>query len=370
MTNVQVKDVIEAMNKLAPPALALEGDVIGLQIGSPTQAVRRVWVALEATPDVIAAAADSAVDLVVTHHSILFRSLTQINPSEPRDAAIARLLSSNMSVFSAHTNLDVTPGGVNDEIARLLGLEDTEVLDITHEDKLFKLVVYVPNSHANIVLSAITNAGAGAIGNYSHCTFSGEGIGTFMPGQNTRPYIGRIGEMEKVNETRLETVVPHSRLNRVLDGMQAAHPYEEIAYDLLALQQPGLPLGIGRIGHLPKPVRLQSFAHTVKDAFGMTGIRYAGDADTPVRRVAILGGSGSKWIEKSIDQGADVLVTSDVGHHAAAEAWQDGLAVVDATHAAMEQPVCDVVVRHLREHMGDGIEIERAPIDVDPFRWQ
>lgn len=370
MKELHVQDVMQAMNQFAPPALALKGDSIGLQIGSPTQSIRRVWVALEATPEVIAAAATSEVDLIVTHHAILFRPLTQINPSHARDAAIARLLSSNIAVFAAHTNLDVAPGGVNDEMVNRLGLVDADILDVTHQEKLIKLVAYVPNTHADAVRSAITQAGAGAIGNYSDCAFSTDGIGTFRPGSKTTPFIGRRGELEHVDETRLETVVMESHLPVVLQAMHASHPYEEVAYDLILLQQPGTQFGIGRIGQLPEPMSLAAFADKVKETFQMTGIRYAGDDRATVHRVAVLSGSGSKWIAKSLEKGADVLVTSDVGHHDAAEAWQDGLAVIDATHAAIEQPVCDVVVKHLRDELGTDIEIARAPINVDPFRWK
>lgn len=266
MNSVRVKDVVAAMNQLAPPHFALQGDKIGLQVGHFDAKVQRVWVALEATPAVVDAAVEAQVHLIVTHHALLFRPLAQIDTGHARERAIARLLANEITVFSAHTNLDVAPGGVNDVIAEKFGLLDVEILDVTHQDK-------------------------------------------------------------------------------------------------------GTAYGIGRIGMLPKPMRLTEFVHHVRTALSMPHIRFAGDGEARVERVAVLGGSGSKWVEKSLAKGADVLVTADVGHHDAADAWQDGLAVIDATHAALEQPVCGVLVKRLQTILGSDIQIEVAPVQVDPFHW-
>lgn len=366
---VTVQTVMDIMNALAPPELALANDKIGLQIGEPSASVERVWVALEATPAIVEEAVKAGVDMLVTHHAILFRSLSYIHTNQPRHRAIAQLLANDIAVFNAHTNLDVAWGGVNDVIAQRIGLQSVEILDVTYKTPLFKLVVYVPQTHVELVRDAICNAGAGAIGNYTHCTFAGDGTGTFLPQQGANPYIGKIGALEYVAESRLETVVPEPRLAHVLSEMQRVHPYEEVAYDVIRLEQTGAEYGIGRIGTLAAPCSLTEFADHVRQQFHLPHIRFAGPATNPIRRVAILGGSGAGWAEAARRKGADVLVTADVGHHDAADAVQDGIAIVDVTHAALEEPVCDVIVQRLRAELGPHVDVAKAPGTTDPFLW-
>ncbi|GMA60033.1 Nif3-like dinuclear metal center hexameric protein [Alicyclobacillus fastidiosus] len=371
---VTVGDVIRLLDAIAPPKWALANDKIGLQVGNVDKPVSRVWVALEASPEVIEEAIAQGVHLIITHHALLFHPISVLDTRKRRSCAIQRLLSADIAVYSAHTNLDVAPGGVNDVIAERIGLQDTEILDVTYREALHKLAVYVPTTHLEAVRHAIGEAGAGAIGDYSHCTFSTTGVGTFLPGDSTTPFIGSHGVLERVEEARLETIVPESRLSHVLAAMLDAHPYEEVAYDVYRVEQPGQAYGIGRIGNLPQGMSLSVFAEHIRDTFGMRHIRYAGDGDLLVERVAVLGGSGSRWAAQSLAKGAQVLVTADVGHHEAGDAWQDGLAIVDATHAALEQPVCTVLADRLREMLhsavGDcGVDIAAAPVDVDPFHW-
>lgn len=369
-TVVCVQDVIDAMDVLAPPVLALPKDRIGLQVGDRTKPVQRVWAALEATPDIVAAAIKADVDMIVTHHALLYHPLHTIDLQNVRHQAIAQLLTHGIAVYTAHTNLDVAWGGVNDVIAKRIGLQDIEILDVTYRTRLWKLAVYVPRSHVDSVRDAVANAGAGAIGDYTHCMFAVDGIGTFMPGEGTTPFIGQPGQVERVEETKLETIVPESILDTVLVAMKQAHPYEEVAYDVLPLRLRGPSFGIGRIGVLSEKTTLDHFANTVKQQFHLPHIRYVGEDEKPVHRVAVLGGSGSEWIDKARQQGADVLVTADVGHHAAADAWQDGMAIVDVTHAALEEPVCGVIGKRLQQMLGNAVTVEAAPISTDPFHWR
>lgn len=338
MTDItRVSDVIRYMDEIAPPYLAMEKDKIGLQMGDVTAPVKRVWVALEATPDLIDHAASSHVNMMVTHHALLFHPLQQIDYRQPRHRAIAKLVSHGISVYSAHTNLDIAPGGVNDVLADLLGIINPSPLDITYRTTLLKLVVYVPLTHLEPVRRALGDAGAGAIGSYSHCTFAANGQGTFLPSAGTNPFIGQPGQLEQVEEARLETVVPEPMLDTVLHAMRTAHPYEEIAYDVLRLEQPGPAYGLGRIGQLKAETTLVDFADAVRQTLGLPHIRYAGEPDTKLVTAAVLGGSGSRWIETARRQGADVMVTADASHHDVADATQDGIAVIDVPHAWRSQ---------------------------------
>lgn len=364
-----VLDVIRAIEWMAPPHLAMEGDVNGLLIGNRTNPVHRVVLALDAYPDALNQAVKLGADMLVTHHAILYHPLKRIDTATVRGKALATALSHDLAIYNAHTNLDVAFGGVNDILASRLGLLDARILDKTGSDGLRKLVVYVPPSHHEAVLDAITKAGAGRVGHYSHCTFNTSGTGTFLPEEGTHPYIGTEGELTRVNEIRVETVVLESLLDVAVQAMLAVHPYEEVAYDVYALQLEGVPYGIGRIGDLPEAMPLGTFAEAVRDSLGLTHIRFGGAPSTMVRRIAVLGGAGGKWAKKAKEMGADVLVTSDVDHHTVAEAWQDGLAIVDATHAALERPVLNVVEDHLRAVFGKRIEITIANVNEDPFTW-
>ena len=367
--DIRVSDVIREMERIAPKHLALADDRIGLQLGDPNAVVKRLWVALEVTPELVTRAVAEGVDMVVTHHAPLYRPLSQVDWSQPRQRAIAELVAHRISVFAAHTNLDVAPGGVNDVIAKRLDLVDQEPLDITYRTRLKKLVVYTPAASVEAVRQALCDKGAGHIGNYSHCTFAAPGTGSFVPGDDTHPYIGEAGKLELVSEVRLETVVPEHLLGEVVSSMLAVHPYEEVAYDVFDLALPGASFGIGRIGQLSVAQTLAEFADRARLAFGLPHVRYAGDPGRSVKTVAVLGGSGSGWIGKALMAGADVLVTADISHHQAADAVHDGIAVIDIPHAALEAPVCEVVATRLQAALGSRVTVKTAPVAVDPWRW-
>ncbi|MBX6353849.1 MAG: Nif3-like dinuclear metal center hexameric protein [Thermoflavifilum sp.] len=368
-TTILVGDVVAAIEAWAPIHLALEGDNPGLQLGRVDKPVRTVCLGLDPYPATVDAALKAGADLLITHHPLFFRPLRQLDTASARGAALARAVAADLAIYSAHTNLDVAEGGVNDVICARLGLQDPEVLDVTGREALYKLVVFVPEEALDTVRDAVCAAGAGHIGRYSHCTFRAAGEGTFLPEEGAQPYLGQVGRLERAREYRLETIVPAGIRHEVVDAMLAAHPYEEVAYDLYPLALSGKAHGIGRVGNLPEPVRLADFAHLVKQRFGLAGVRYAGDPQLRIERVAVLGGSGRRWVRSAIRLGAQVLVTSDMDHHSMAEAWQDGLAVIDATHAALERPVLEAVAQRLRETFGEAITVHIVDVPEDPFHW-
>lgn len=366
---VRVADVAAVMDAWAPPSFAMEGDRVGLQLGRLDKPVTKVMVALDPYPQVVAEAVERQVDLLVTHHAMLFRPLQQIDTGTARGRAVQQALAADLAVFNAHTNLDIAAGGVNDVLAERLGLSDVVILDRLHNERLRKLVVFVPVDSHERVLQAVCEAGAGHIGAYSHCTFNTPGTGTFLPGQDTNPYIGKPGQLERTDEVRLETIVPESIAETVIRAMLEAHPYEEVAYDLYPLDIMGEPHGMGRVGNLPAPLAMREFAAHVRDRLGLSHIRFSGDAQMQVQRVAVLGGSGGRWAAKARQMGAEVLVTADCDHHTVAEAWQDGLAIVDATHAALEVPVVERMADVLKKHLGDAVEVYVRDTEEDPFQW-
>lgn len=350
---IPIGTLINYLEQLAPRRLAMEWDNPGIQLGSLDGTARNVLVALDLNEPVLEKARKSGADFIVTHHPLIFEPLKSLRTDQPRGRLLAALLAAGITVYSLHTNLDAAQGGVSDALAKRLGLTDIQVLQETGREKMEKIVVFIPAGHENQVLLAMTAAGAGWIGNYSHCTFQVPGTGTFMPQEGTSPFIGETGKLERVQEIRLETIVPAALRNRVIQAMIKAHPYEEVAYDVYPLQNEGASHGFGRIGKLPAPVSLAEFASRVKDALSAAQLKIVGDRDKVIKKVAVCGGAGAALIKPSVFAGADVLVTGDLKYHEAQEAAALGLAVIDAGHDVTEQVVIPVLCDYLEKKIAE-----------------
>lgn len=365
--------VVQLVEKLAPKALAMEGDEarIGLQVGTLQKEVRRVMVALDVLEPVVDEAIAKNVDLIIAHHAVIFRPIRHVRTDLPQGRLLEKCIKHDIAVYVVHTNLDVAGGGLNDWLAEELGLQKTEVLIALQREKLKKIVVFIPVDHVEVVMNAMAEAGAGWIGNYSHCTFQIPGTGTFMPREGTNPFIGRQGALERVAEVRLETIVPSSIQSRVIRAMIEAHPYEEVAYDVYPLEQEGAVSGLGRKGELPEPMTLEAFARRVKETFGLQGLRYVGPPEKPVKKVGIIGGDGNSFIARAATCGIDVLVTGDVYYHTAHEAMAAGLALVDPGHH-VEQVMKRRLAHYLQQSLAPtypGTEVLASDISTDPFSF-
>jgi dinuclear metal center YbgI/SA1388 family protein len=368
---VKVKDIVRWMEAWAPPSFAEPDDKIGLQVGSMSAPVTRIAVALDVTQAVVKEAADQGAELIVAHHPILFRPMQAIRTDQPDGQLIQMLLQHQISVFAAHTNLDVAPGGVNDLLADALGLNNCKPLKTTGTDPLYKVAAYVPGSHMEAVQNAVFAAGAGHIGKYSRCGFTVEGMGTFLPESGASPFIGEPGRLERVREGRFETIVPASRKPAVIEAMKRAHPYEEVSYDVYRVERSGQPYGLGRIGTLPAAMPLRDFAEHAKTAFGVPRLRYVGDDARSVRKVAVLGGSGRSYVKHALAAGADVFVTGDLDHHTSHDAWAAGLALVDPGHH-IEQIMKHGVADRLRERAASeraGVDVYASGLSTEPFTF-
>ena len=362
--------IIQYMEKLAPKHYAVPDDRIGLQVGSLRKEVRKVLIALDVNAEVAEEAASLGAELIIAHHAPIYRPLKHLQTDTPAGALMASLLRHDIAVYVAHTNLDTADGGMNDWMAEALGLEGRAVLEEVHTDKLFKLVVFVPKDHAEKVRGALFGAGAGWIGNYSDCSFNVDGTGTFLPREGSNPFIGKPGKREEAEEVRIETVVPDSVRKAVIQAMLKAHPYEEVAYDLYPMDLKGRTFGLGRVGALPAAESLDEFAERVKRAFDVPFVRVVGDAGRSIRKVAVLGGSGSRYIRHAKFAGADVLVTGDIDYHTAQDADVMGLAIVDPGHNAekiMKPKTAEWLQAKLREQ-GYETEVIPSAIDTEPFR--
>ncbi|MBE0596392.1 MAG: Nif3-like dinuclear metal center hexameric protein, partial [Desulfuromonadales bacterium] len=239
------------------------------------------------------------------------------------------------------------------------------------DGNLVKLVVFVPAGYEETVAAALFQAGAGQIGNYDCCAFRSPGTGTFRPSEQARPFIGQQGVIERAHEVRLETIVPQERLARVVDKMLKAHPYEEVAYDLLPLANRRPGVGLGRIGNLAEPLTLEAFAGQVKQALGGGGMRLVGDLGARVAKIAVCGGSGASLLPEAARQGADVLVTGDLKYHEARQAQSLKIAVIDAGHFATERLAVPRLAQALRAEAARrplAIEFIEMEGEADPFQ--
>ncbi|TLS39375.1 Nif3-like dinuclear metal center hexameric protein [Pseudalkalibacillus caeni] len=326
------QSIIQYFESWSPKKLAQEGDPIGLQIGTLNKPVKKIMVALDVLTNVVDEAVQEGVDLIIAHHPILYKPLKNINLDTPQGKMIEKLIKNDITVYAAHTNLDVARGGVNDLLAEALELENTEVLVPTYKTIYKKIAVFTPVDHADAVREALGNAGAGHIGNYSHCTFNTDGQGTFKPQDGADPYIGEQGKLEKVNEVKIESIFPAELESRVLKAVIKAHPYEEVAYDLVPMDNEGEELGLGKLGKLKQAMKLNEFAAYVKEKLDVDGVRVVGDLSSTVQRVAVLGGDGNKFVSTAKFRGADVFVSGDIYYHVAHDAMLEGLPIVDPGH--------------------------------------
>lgn len=340
--------IIDAMEKIAPKRLAESWDNPGLLVGSGSREVSKVYVCLDVTEETAERAIANGCELIVAHHPLIFRAIKNLRADLPQGRLIEKLIRAGVSVYAAHTNLDIATGGVNDVLAEKIGLKNVAPFAVTQSEELNKIAVYVPKEHAQAVRSAMTKAGAGHIGNYSDCTFFVEGTGTFRPLEGTSPYIGSTGELEFVDEVRIETIAPVSMTKKIVSAMIKAHPYEEVAYDIFPLKNEGKSESLGRLGELSEPMTIDEFAAKVKASLNADALRFVRAGERMIKKVALCSGAGAEFIGKAAFMGADAYVTGDVKYHEAQSAKDAGIHLIDAGHFPTEFPVVAALAEKLK----------------------
>lgn len=369
MASVRLVDVIDVLEAAYPPGLAQSWDSVGLVCGDPTEPVESVTIAVDATPQVVASVPDRA--LLLVHHPLLLRGVDSVAADTAKGALIHSLIRTGRALFTAHTNADSASPGVSDALADALGLQVCDVLSpVPSGPALDKWVVFVPAGNAEAVRSAMFAGGAGRLGDYSQCSWSVSGTGQFLPGDGATPAIGSVGTLEQVAEDRVEMVAPASRRAAVLAGLRAAHPYEEPAFDVVALQTPPGDVGLGRIATLPEPEPLPAFVSRVRRALPATswGVRASGDPATTVARVAVCGGSGDSLLSEVAASEVQAYVTADLRHHPADEHRRSSdVALIDAAHWATEFPWCNQAAELLRHHFGASLPVTVSDVRTDPW---
>ncbi len=336
--NTTVADVAAWLEGFAPSRLAEPWDNVGLLWGDPAAGVRKVLTCLTVTPEVAAEAVEDHADLIVSHHPVLFQAVKAVRADRPEGGSLWRLARANVAVASPHTAFDNTVGGINDGLARRLGLLDVGPLRPSPPRARFKVVVFAPSGDRPRVLEAAFAAGAGQIGRYDECSYSGSGVGTFHGQAGAQPAVGEVGRRESVREWRVELPCPADRLAAVLSAIRAAHSYEEPAIEAIPLHPVPEGPGIGRVGRLAAAEALSAFAARVAVALSCDAPQVVGERGRRVQRVAIACGAGDAFLADAASAGADVLLTGEARYHRALEAEALGIGLVLAGHHATERP--------------------------------
>ncbi len=365
-----LSEIVSLLHTWYPPQSADSWDAVGLVCGDPDQPVAKVLFAVDVTAEVAAEAAGWGADLLVVHHPLFLKAVHGVAATTPKGRTLATLTKAGCALLTAHTNADRAVGGVSEALALALGLDDLRPILADPAPAVDKLTTYVPREAAAIVRAALAEAGAGAIGDYDFASFSADGVGRFRPLEGSEPMIGTVGQIEAVEEQRIEVVLPRSLRAHVVRAMLAAHPYEEPAYDVVEVADGQVAgSGIGRIGTIARQ-SLGEFAATVAGALPATahGVRVAGSAERSVRRVAVCAGAGDFLLDDVLATDADVFVTSDLRHHPAAEFLEKGGPVlIDVSHWAAEWTWLPVVEARLGDAFGPAVETRVSTLDTDPW---
>jgi dinuclear metal center YbgI/SA1388 family protein len=367
-----LRAVLDAVEGWYDPRWAEAWDAVGLVCGDPDEQVSGVLLAVDAVPATVAEAVEIGAQLLLTHHPLLLTGVHGVPADDPKGALVHRMIRSGIAHYVAHTNADVARPGVSDALAGRLGLQDLRPLIASNGELLDKLVVFVPPGDAPTVIDALAAAGAGNIGDYDRCAWTGTGEGTFRAGPQATPTIGERGDITVVTEARVEMVLPRSARSAVLSALVAAHPYEQPAFDLVPMAELPSGRGTGRVGTLAVPLTLRELLALAGRRLPATvwGVRAAGDPDALITTVAVCGGSGASMIEDARAAGAAAYLTADLKHHSTLEAVAErgpGLALIDAAHWATERPWLDELAGQLRGQFGTTVDVTVSKQVTDPW---
>ena len=345
---MQIATILSYLESIAPLAYQENYDNAGLLTGSGNWECSGVLTTLDTTEVVVQEAISRGANLIVAHHPIIFSGLKKINGKNYIEKAVIAAIKHDIAIYAIHTNLDnVMAEGVNGRMAAQLGLVNSRPL-LSKENTLQKLFCFVPTTHLEIVRNAIFAAGAGHIGGYTECSFAAEGTGTFKGGDHSQPFVGQPGIRHEEKETRVETILPACLSRRVVEAMVAAHPYEEVAYDLVNLANAHPGVGSGLIGELREPMEEILFLEKIRQVFGTPVIRHTRLTGRPVKKCALCGGAGSFLISNALAEDANFYITSDVKYHEFFDA-NDRLVIADIGHFESEQFTIDLLFEVLRE---------------------
>ncbi len=332
---MKIGEIISFLESIAPPSLQESYDNAGLITGDPHWECSGIICSLDATEEVVKEAIAKKVNLIVAHHPIIFGGLKKINGKNYVEKTIIAAIKNDIAIYAIHTNLDNVLHGVSGKMANLLGLKNISIL-APKTGTLKKLFTFIPVDKAEQVRHAIFMAGGGSVGNYSECSFNVEGTGTFKAGEGADPYAGEKGRQHQEKEIKAEIIFPAYLQGKIVSALEASHPYEEVAYDIVDLANTESRTGAGVIGDLSSPLAETEFLTLVKEIFKVPVIRHTAFRGKPVKKIAVCGGAGSFLISKALAAGADAYITGDIKYHEFFDA-NGRLLIADIGHYESEQ---------------------------------
>jgi len=362
---MKIKEICGYLDSKIPLFFQESYDNSGLQIGDNENEINSLMISFDVTEDVVDEAVKKGCGLIISHHPVIFDKIKKITGSSVTDRIIVKAIKNDISIYSAHTNLDVINGGVSHKMASLLGLKNVRVLSPL-KDKLLKLVSYVPVKHVDNVRQALFDAGAGEIGQYSNCSFTSKGEGSYLAGEFAEPYIGERGKIHYEQEIRIETVLPFWLKENIVTALLNSHPYEEVAYDIYKLENNYPGAGLGCTGEFAEPIDEKRFLELLSVTFNSKGIRSSDLTGKIIKRVSVCGGAGISLLNDAVISGSQAFVTGDIKYHNYFEA-DKRLLLVDIGHFESEkfssEIIYDLIIKKFPKFAVRFSEINTNPIN-------
>lgn len=362
----KIRDIISILENIAPRGYQESYDNSGLITGTQDTEVTSILITLDCIESIVDEAISKNCNLIVAHHPIVFKGLKQLNGKNYVERTIIKAIKNDIAIYAIHTNLDNVHNGVNAKIADKLGLLNPQIL-APKSDTLLKLETFIPTEHTASVLDALHKAGAGNIGNYSNCSFSIEGTGSFKPNNKANPTIGQSGELEKVEESRIELIFPKVLQHKIVSTLKQAHPYEEVAYYIHTLQNTNQNVGSGMIGELPNAMPKEEFLAYLKEKMSLDIVRYTNLEEKNIRKVAICGGAGSFLLHKAKAKSADAFVTADFKYHEFFDA-EGKIMIADIGHYESEVFTKELIDGFIRENFAN-IATYLSEVNTNPVKY-
>jgi len=357
--------IIKIIEDWAPKSIAWEKDNVGLQVGSVRREVKNILLCLDVDNKVVDEAVKKNCNLIISHHPLLFKPLTNLDlDNDKRSLIIEKLFKKDITLYSAHTNLDFTKDGVSFQLAKKIGLINQNFL-LNHLSNLNKLIVFVPVDSADNVASAMHDAGAGIIGEYTNCSFRTSGIGTFKGSENSNPTVGSKYKLEKVDEVKIEVLINSFSISKVIAAMKKAHPYEEVAYDIYPLQNENKNYGMGVIGELETKLSVPEFLNHISKSLNIKHFRFSKGSKTFIKKVAVCGGSCSDLLDVAIKSNADAFITADIKYHTFQDA-ENQILFIDAGHYETEIHSLDELKIRIEKSLTEKIKVFKYSGNTNP----
>jgi dinuclear metal center YbgI/SA1388 family protein len=361
-----ISQIISFLETIAPPALQEHYDNAGLITGQNNLNCTGIICCLDATENVVNEAIEKKCNLIVAHHPIIFSGLKKITGNNYVERTVIKAIKNDIAIYAIHTNLDNVIHGVNGMIASKLGLQNISIL--SHKTaQLKKLFFFVPNENAQTVMQSLFEAGGGNIGNYSECSFSVSGIGTFKPNENANPHTGKIGKRAETTEQKIEILFPSWLENQIIAALKKSHPYEEVAYEMISIDNQHQHIGSGIIGELPETMNETDFLQKLKNIFKLKIIKHTALAGKSVKKISVCGGSGSFLIKNAVHSKSDVYISSDLKYHEFFDA-DNRILLCDIGHYESEQFTIDLLATHLEQKFPN-FAVLKTEVNTNPVQY-